>query len=260
MRYFIAILLLFHSLLALAAKTTLRDAQAEAIYGTKADKFTYHEPMYIIAGDDDLKLQFSFKYRLSQELNLYFAYTQLMFWSIYQESKPFADVNYRPELFYRLFDKTDQFFSNLDIGYLHLSNGRDENDTRSIDRVFLRSAIISKFNRHSVGASISLQYLYGEDKTNEDIKNYLGFWEARVFVTDFIVFTQNAMNLNFRVNAGSRVFDFDKGSYEVGLSYDFKGSPFNPSLYIQRFEGYGENLINYNKKRVEHRIGLMMNY
>lgn len=260
MRYFIVILLLIHSLVAFGAKTTTTDKNAEAIFGTNLQKLTYHEPMYVIGGDDDLKLQFSFKYRLSQELNLYFAYTQIMFWDIFEESKPFSDVNYRPELFYRFFEKRNQFFTNLDIGYLHFSNGNKEENSRSVDRVFLRSSIVSKLNRHTIGGTLGIHHLYGEDKTNKDIKKYLGYWEARFFVADFILINDDSINLNFRVNAGEKVYDLDKGSYDVGLSYNFGGVPFNPSLYIQRFEGYAESLLKYNRKRVEHRIGFMMSY
>src|SRR5690606_25866467 len=70
----------------------------ERIFGVvPTERFSYHEPSYLVFGDDDLKLQYSFKYRLSRKLDLYLSYTQLMFWAIYDESKPFSDINYRPE-------------------------------------------------------------------------------------------------------------------------------------------------------------------
>ena len=67
-----------------------KEAIADAVYGARLnEKFTLHEPTYFVFGDDDLKLQFSMRYRLSKSYNLYFAFTQLMFWSIYEDS---ADI------------------------------------------------------------------------------------------------------------------------------------------------------------------------
>lgn len=263
MRNFTLFLVFLHlfSLSSLAA--TLPDKQDEAVktlWGNQSDKFTNHEPIYVIGGDDDLKLQFSFKYRLSQDWNFYFAYTQLMFWNIYDESKPFRDVNYRPEVFYRLFTQERGFFQNLDVGYVHYSNGQDELNSRSVERVFLRSTIATRIRRHLLGGTIGIQYLFDEDKTNKDLINHFGYWEARGFLTDVILVNDHRIDFNFRVNAGSKIIDFDKGSYEVGLTYKFSNTAFNPGIYLQRYEGYGENLLHYDRKRVEHRIGLIVTY
>lgn len=261
MKYFTLFLIILHlfSLPVMAVPQNQEDA-VKSLLGNQASKFTPHEPIYFVFGDDDLKLQFSFKYRLSQDWNFYFAYTQLMFWSIYDESKPFKDVNYRPEVFYRIFTQERGFFQNLDIGYLHYSNGRDEISSRSVERIILRSTVATKLRRHLIGGAVALQYLFDEDTTNKDIKNYVGFWEARGFLTDLILINQHRVDLNFRVNAGSKVIDFDQGSYEIGLTYKFSNSAFNPGIYIQRYEGYGESLLGYDKKRVEHRIGLILTY
>lgn len=237
------------------------DRTAESILGVRADdKFTLYEPSYFIFGDDDLKLQFSFKYRLSKSFNLYFAYTQLMFWSIYEESKPFEDVNFKPEMFYRFFERDGNFLKTLDLGFLHTSNGKDKIDSRSLDRFFLRSTILTKLNRHYLGSQVKVYKIFNEDETNNDIQNYLGFWDLTIFLTDLLMIKDNALHLHVRTFAGSKVIDFDKGGYEIGLSYRYGNSDFNPSLYLQRYEGYAESLLVYDKKHTEYRMGLLLTF
>ena len=256
MKYFIALLLILHPFF-IKAQVSER-AVTEEIIGNQLKKLSYHEAMYIIGGDDDLKLQFSFKYRLSQEWNVYLAFTQLMFWDVYEDSKPFRDVNYRPEFFYRFYEKDNDFLRSLDIGYVHFSNGRDELYSRSVERFILRSSIASRIGRNILGGTFTIQHLFDEDITNRDIKNYLGFWDLKLFLRDFVIFDKHRLDLTFDVHAGSKIIDFDKGAYQLGLLYKFTNSSFNPAIYLQRFEGYGESLLTYNKKRVEHRIGIMM--
>lgn len=88
---------------------------ADAVYAAKLnEKFSLHEPTYFVFGDDDLKLQFSMRYRLSKNYNFYFAFTQLMFWSIYEDSKPFREVNYRPEVFYRFINIENKVLRSIE--------------------------------------------------------------------------------------------------------------------------------------------------
>ncbi|WP_408095888.1 phospholipase A [Peredibacter sp. HCB2-198] len=231
----------------------------ESLFGIdRNQKFSFHQPTYFIFGNDDLKLQFSFKYRLAKTFNLYFAYSQVMFWDIWKESRPFEDVNYRPELFYRLLETKTGIFQSFDIGWLHTSNGQDEEDSRSLDRVFVRSNIATKFHRHHFGAVIMLYNIYNEDATNEDIVDHYGYWDALFYLSDIVRIEKQRMDLEVRAYAGKKIYDLDQGAYQIGLVYRVGSDNFNPSIYFQRFEGYGENLLGYNKRRTEHRLGLML--
>ena len=75
--------------------------------------FATNEPMYFIVGGkgDGAKFQLGFKYRFFNPRgplarrwtwldDLYLAYTQTSIWDIYEESSPFRDTNYKPELIY----------------------------------------------------------------------------------------------------------------------------------------------------------------
>src|SRR3954469_1766953 len=61
-----------------------------------------HRPIYGIVGKNDAKLQMSAKFKFIQPLEVYVGYTQLMMWNIYQYSIPMRDINYDPEIFYRM--------------------------------------------------------------------------------------------------------------------------------------------------------------
>lgn len=231
----------------------------ENLFGTSAlEKFSYFNPMYLIGNEEDLKLQFSFKYRLARSWNIYFAYTQLMFWDVYKESKPFSDINYNPEIFYRLFEGWGDSFLNLDMGYIHTSNGQEGLESRSLDRVFLRSSFGGKIERNYIAFQVMLYKIYNEDETNKDIVNHLGYYSLGFFVSDLILLEDDHMDLEFKIFAGSKVYDFDKGGYQVGLVYNFDTDEFNPSIYLQRYEGFAESLDRYNIKRTEYRLGLLL--
>jgi phospholipase A1 len=88
------------------------------------EKFTTYMPTYFIFGKHDLKLQFSFKYRLANSIPLYFGYGQLMFWNIYEKSMAFREINYIPEVFYRFLDQKDTIIKSIDVGHIHNSNGK----------------------------------------------------------------------------------------------------------------------------------------
>lgn len=237
------------------------DQVADKILGVSTnEKFTYYEPSYLIFGDEDLKLQFSFKYKLSKEYNLFFAYTQLMFWEIYGKSKPFADVNYRPEGFYRFLDKESSFLKSLDVGYMHLSNGQESDESRSLDRIFLRANLTGKIGSQHLGTSLRVFQIFNEDDTNKDIINHLGYWEAVFFLSDIVIAENRTMHATLRTYAGSKIYDIDKGGVEGGLMYNLPKADFNPSLYLQWFEGYSESLIDYNKRRSEYRFGIVLSY
>src|SRR5690349_6212575 len=104
MRNFLLSLLLLSSASAFAVE--LEDLQvSEQRKRQEEDKdqlnIFRHNMNYFISGRPDTKVQFSFKMQVIRDWNLFFGYTQVMFWDIPKESSPFTDVNYNPELFYR---------------------------------------------------------------------------------------------------------------------------------------------------------------
>ena len=94
------------------------------------------------SADAELKFQFSFKQQLYD--GLYFAYTQKSFWRVLdgEDSRPFRETNYNPELFWRLLRTTPEGLSwGGDLGFEHESNGAREPTSRSWNRLYLAPTI-----------------------------------------------------------------------------------------------------------------------
>lgn len=252
-------LLLLFSLFICGTLRAENSSEIKGVFLTDAsEKFSFHQPTYFLGGKDDLKLQFSFKYRMARKVPLYFAYSQLMFWDFYEDSSPFRDSNYRPELFYRFFENQSSSLSSLDAGYMHFSNGKDEADSRSVERLFLRSNMLFKFKERHLGVIFTGQYLFDEDKANKDIVDYIGNWEAIIYLTKILTFESSYTDLEIRTYAGSNVYNIDHGAIQLGIVHRFVTEEFNPAIYLQYFEGYAEDLLFYDRKRSRIRLGLML--
>lgn len=221
-------------------------------------KFTYFEPTYFIFGKDDLKLQISGKYRLAKSLNLYFGFTQTMFWNIYITSQPFSDINYNPEVFYRIVEDDSHNLKSLDFGLIHSSNGKDGPISRSLNRVYIKTNYASKIDRHSFIGEFKFYDIFTHENTNYDIKNYLGFWDFTFHLTHLIVHQNQRLDLEFRVFAGEKIINLKQGGRSLGFIYNFASDNFNPSLYLQYYSGHAESLLGYNKTTEQVRLGLLL--
>lgn len=237
------------------------DSKIINIYGNReSEKLSLYQPTYFIFGKNDLKLQFSFKYRMAKSIPFYFGLTQTMFWKIYDGSKPFQDINYFPETFYRLFDRESDAFKTLDMGYMHSSNGKKGGDSRSIDRVFIRTNYLTTFKRHYLDFNLMVFNIYNPDNTNSDIRDHLGYWDLKMAVTKLIIHEKQSLDLELRLFGGSKIIDLKNGGYQIGLLYNLASANFNPSLYLQRYEGYSEHLLHYKQRHSEYRLGFLLSY
>lgn len=222
------------------------------------NKFSLYQPSYFILGRDNLKMQFSAKYRVAKTYNLYLAYTQTMFWSIFETSAPFDDINYNPEVFYRFFDNEDHFLRSIDLGILHTSNGEDEPKSRSFNRIFAKTNFITSAGRHSILGDFKLQHIYSKSADNNNIVEYMGYWELKLTVTHLLTHGNQRLDGEYRVFAGKKIINFDKGGHEFGLVYRLGSENFNPAFYVQYYTGYAESLLHYNQKVSQARAGLLL--
>jgi len=198
----------------------------------------------------EVKFQISFKFMLWEDVfrkwkngDLYFGYTQLAMWQLYNRdiSSPFRDTNYEPEAFLAFDTAWDIFgFKNrfLLIGFAHQSNGREEPLSRSWNRIY------ANFIMHRGNLVLSLKpwFRIPEDAAsddNPDIEDYLGYGELRTIYrtgkNTFGIMLRN--NLKFHGdNRGAVQFDW---SFPLPGTDRIKG-------YVQYFNGYGECLMDYN--------------
>jgi phospholipase A1 len=239
----------------------IANRQIESSVGkNQTDAFSFFQPSYFIFGKHDLKLQFSFKYLFFKETPIYLGYTQTMFWNIYQKSMPFYDINYHPEFYYSFLNENNFSFKTIDFGYLHSSNGNKGKDSRSFDRVFLRAKYLSKINRHSLDFNLTLYKSYNWDSFNKDIDHYIGFWDFKVTVSDVFTFKNQRLDFEGRIFAGKEIVNINHGAYQIGFIYSPSSINFNPAIYFQRYQGYFENLLEYNIEHTVYRLGILLQY
>ncbi len=239
-------------------KENIKEASSEIFGADPANKFSLYQPTYFIFGKDNLKLQFSAKYRVAKNYNLYLAFTQTMFWNIYEQSAPFDDINYNPEAFYRLFENKNRFLRSMDIGMLHTSNGEDGDKSRSINRVFLKTNMATSWGRHNLLGELKLQHIYSKADGNKDIVDHMGYWDLRMMITHILVWGASRLDVEYRLFAGKDVVDIAKGGRELGLLYNLGSENFNPTFYVQYYSGYAESLLHYNQKVSVVRGGLLL--
>lgn len=232
---------------------------SKAIFGIDPkNKFSLYLPSYFVFGKENLKMQFSAKYRVAKNYNLYLGYTQTMFWNIYDQSAPFDDINYSPEVFYRLVEGDDNFIRSIDLGIQHKSNGEDGDKSRSMNSFFLKTNFAAKINRNNILGELKLQNIYSKADTNKDIVHHVGFWELKFIFTHVLVHNTQRLDVEYRFLAGRSVVDIGKGGRELGLVYRLGSDNFNPAFYLQYYSGYAETLLHYDQKISQVRLGLLL--
>lgn len=236
-----------------------REIEHRVLDVVPGESVSLHRLNYAIAGSNDAKLQFSFKFRLSDNLPLYFAYSNLALWDVYETSSPFNDINFVPEAFYR-FSADKDWLISIDAGYIHTSNGKDDALSRSWDRLYLR---LNKTFTPGPLHLIWITSLYAPLTTgdeNEDIDRYLGYWDTYLILRGLFGAERENLDLEFATQAGRDNLPFNRGNLWVGLKYRLPTEAFNPYLYAQYFYGYGETLLRYDLRDNQFRAGLAFFY
>jgi outer membrane phospholipase A len=218
------------------------------------------EPMYFADGkngDQLAKFQFSFKYRLhlpddprSRSFldNLYFGYTQTAIWNLSADSVPFRDISFMPQLFYYVEDTgwKSALFTRMGVaaGIGHESNGKGGDTSRAINIAFVRPTW--DFG-DLTGNHLTLSpkfYYYLSRSGNEDIADYRGY-------VDFLVKygSPDGWQLATTLRKGTKHW---YGSVDSQLTYPLAkliGSAWGGYLFVSYFNGYGEDILDYNQRR-----------
>ena len=211
----------------------------------------------------ELKFQISFKVILLEDMfntnsELAVAYTQQNFWQAYNDdiSSPFRETNYEPEIFWGLHTNNDVLgmrFRYFMFGFVHQSNGRSKQLSRSWNRLYL-NFVLQKGNFY---LSIKPWYRIPEDPKsdpsdahgddNPDILDYMGHGELRAFYR----YEKHEFSMMLRNN----LLSDNKGAFQLDWAY-----PAGDKLkwYVQYFNGYGESLIDYNHSVNKIGVGIML--
>ena len=224
-----------------------------------------YEPMYFVAGPRggwNARFQLSFKYRLFDQStgfgqdqpwlsSLYFAYTQTSLWDLASDSKAFHDTSYKPGLFWR-WQRADEktWVDGVLAGFEHESNGKDGDLSRSINIGFVRPEWRWHMSNGSTFEFTPKIYSYLDKDENPDIQQYRGYVDWR--------FRYDAAG-EWIVTPMARIGTSGKGSLLVDVSKrirDLKFGPVGGYLQFQFFDGYGEDILDYNVRRKSQiRIG-----
>ena len=239
----------------------------------EAEGFSLHKPTWIMPAswsneykheETEAVFQISIKKEV-MDTNLYVAYTQKSFWQAYntEESSPFRETNYNPEIFYRINPGnalTDYFgngpiISNLgmDIGVEHESNGRSMPESRSWNRAYITPYYASG----NLLVYLKAWYITNESKevpedrvsgsNNPDITDYMGHGEFNIKYQGAY---DQMVHLMVRGNIQKH-----KGATSLTWSIPVtKGGVF---FMLRGFHGYGESLIDYNRSITRVGAGIM---
>ncbi len=216
------------------------------------------KPIYFLMGTPDTKVQFSFKGQLVRTVPFYFAYTQLMMWDLFKSGAPIRDVNFNPELFYRLYLENHLKSIGvqlIDLGlFEHESNGKGGT---SAERSWNRTSITLKSGTNYFRWSFKIWYPYAFNPNSQNLPQYRGIWELNLSLLRFLGPFFETHELAFRLYPGGVTFNNPfLGGQEVTLTAQLALKPLMTSLVIQIFHGYGENLLNENDERFALRVGI----
>ena len=220
--------------------------------------FTYNSVTHSDRENFETKFQVSFKKELSHNLlgfseKIYGAYTQTSWWQTSADSSPFRETNYEPEVFMMVpYGTAQSALKGYKIGLVHQSNGQGGTKPRSWNRAYL-SGIFQycglffeprAWYRFKEGVKTS----DGSGDDNPDIQDYLGYGDLKIVYP----YQKNLISILLRNNL--KFNDKNKGAIQIDWTFPFPWIK-DAYGYLQIFSGYGESLIDYNKRNQKIGIG-----
>lgn len=204
--------------------------------------------------DTEVKFQLSFQLPVWEDmfyknLDMYIAYTQLSFFQAYNDeySSPFRETNYEPELGLRWSPELNLSGWNIDsvlVAYNHQSYGKSKPLSRSWDRIIAQF----KLNKENLSLGMRLWQRIDDvpiDDDSPDIEDYLGYGEL------FAGYDIGRHHFGFMLRN-----PFENEAVQLDWTYLFSEKV---GFYLQYFNGYGENLLDYNHRVNRVGIGFMLN-
>jgi phospholipase A1 len=222
--------------------------------------------------NNEVRIQLSVRTKIAQGLlvsegslqrdSLWFGYTQQSYWQLFNGdlSRPFRSTDHEPELTYiypsdlRLPGGWRMRYSGVSL--VHQSNGQALPMSRSWNRSVLMVGM-EKNNQLRLQARIWQRQ--GEDPANDDnpnIADYIG----RAEIAGFWNVNQNNLlgatlrhNLRKEAKGSVRLEWFKNIGAESRL-----GERSSLRLHSQLFSGYGDSLVDYNRRRTVLSVGLSL--
>lgn len=204
--------------------------------------------------NSDVKFQVSIAQRLTKSTlpfntYLFLFYTQKCMWNVFEESMPMRDLNFNPGigLAKHLFVK-NRYVGKLTLLVEHESNGRNGADSRSWNKISLACNVFIDPN-FMIHGKAWIPIVDGQN--NKDILDYCGIYQ-----TGFTYTTPNK-RFGFALTlVKRRGWNLNYNSiWEINYRLFKKENQF---LFLQYYNGYGENLLDYNKFHSRLRVGIVI--
>lgn len=205
------------------------------------------------ATNSDVKFQISIGIRLTNatlpwHTYLSLMYTQRTFWNVFQRSMPMRDMNFNPAIGWtKPFFSKGRFVGKMTLMIEHESNGRDGKESRSWNRISLAaSSIINQYLM--VHGKVWIPIVDGQN--NRDLLKYSGLWQW-----GFVASTADKKFTGGITIVKRKGWDFNFNTI-AELSWRVHEKT-NLNLFAQYYNGYGENLMDYNKFHSRLRLGIV---
>ncbi|MDR1975765.1 MAG: phospholipase A [Campylobacteraceae bacterium] len=229
---------------------------AGSIFNIDPYKSNYLLPMThdFVMHDDRQRTEVAFQLSLKKDIlydflgfkeTLSLAYTQRSWWQLYKHSSPFRETNYLPEIYVSIpWYNNKSPIKNYKFGFLHESNGQSESSSRSWNRLYLD--VMLQYKGFFINPRVWYRvYENPDDDDNHDILDYMGYGD----LTLIYPYKEHVFKLLLRNN-----FDFSDNRGAVQADWTFSLWQNGLFGYVQYFDGYGESLIDYNRRT--RRLGL----
>lgn len=178
------------------------------------------------------------------------AYTQKSFWQTASSSAPFRETNYEPEIFMQI-PNDDKYLKLYKTSFLHTSNGKGGDDSRSLNRLYLQTF----FQFDNLFVSPKIWYKIPQNSKDDDMKDfykYYGYGD----ISFLYAYGKQTFELLLRDNL--RLNSSNKGAALFNYTFplpDFISSKNSYGIF-QVFHGYGHSLIDYDREVTNIGIGL----
>ncbi len=228
-----------------------------------------YEPIYFDVGNKggrNARYQVSFKYRLFTpndannpefEDHFFLGYTQTALWDLHSDSSPFVDTSFKPSLFWRkdaIWQSPEKnVFLGLASGIEHESNGKGEEDSRSLNFAYIQPEFNYRFGGGStLTFAPRVKTYFSTGNRNSDYSDYAGHvdWKLRWAQDNGLV-----------LSALHRHGDGGRTTNQLEAAWPLKRTVLNMNgyLHVQYFKGYGETLLGYNhKSEPQVRVGISL--
>lgn len=211
----------------------------------------------------EAKLQISLRAKVAEGIllpnaDLWFAYTQRSLWQVWnrRDSAPFRSTDYQPEAIYVVpvprslgTLPADWRLRMVQLGLAHQSNGQSDPLSRSWNYVYAGAAFERDNFLLQVRGNHRLQEGSGDD--NPDLTRYIGDTE----ITASWLPGPSTASVTWRSNRKS----LSRGSLQMDWTYPVSSQqPTGLHWYVQLFTGYGETLLDYNRRQASIGLGLTL--